>query len=73
MRGPGVPYCTGSRIEARVDIKNGHLKAIKATLSLSQHFVQNITIFVNLRFFWHFETVTNIRTWIKSHKYWRML
>ena len=32
-----------------------------------------ITIFVNLGIFWHFETVTNIRTWIKSHKYWRML
>ena len=32
-----------------------------------------IAIFVNLRFFWHFETVTNIRTWIKSHRYWRML
>jgi hypothetical protein len=32
-----------------------------------------ITIFVNLGFFRHFETVTNIRTWIKSHKYWRML
>ena len=32
-----------------------------------------ITIFVNLGFFWHFETVTNIRTWINSHKYWRML
>jgi hypothetical protein len=33
----------------------------------------SITIFVNLGFFWHFETVTNIRTWIISHKYWRML
>ena len=33
----------------------------------------HITIFVNLGFSWHFETVTNIRTWIKSHKYWRML
>ena len=32
-----------------------------------------ITIFVNLGLFWHFETVTNIRTWIESHKYWRML
>jgi hypothetical protein len=32
-----------------------------------------ITIFVNLGFFRHFETVTNIRTWIKSHRYWRML
>ena len=26
-----------------------------------------ITIFVNLGLFRHFETVTNIRTWIKSH------
>ena len=32
-----------------------------------------ITIFVNLGLFWHFEIVTNIRTWIKSHRYWRML
>ena len=32
-----------------------------------------ITIFVNLGLFRHFETVTNIRTWIKSHKFWRML
>ena len=32
-----------------------------------------ITIFVNLGFFQHFETITNIRTWIKSHRYWRML
>ena len=32
-----------------------------------------ITIFVNLGLFQHFETITNIRTWIKSHRYWRML
>jgi hypothetical protein len=32
-----------------------------------------ITIFVNLGLFRHFETVTNIRTWMKSHRYWRML
>jgi hypothetical protein len=32
-----------------------------------------ITIFINLGLFRHFETVTNIRTWIKSHRYWRML
>ena len=32
-----------------------------------------ITIFVNLGLFRHFETVSTIRTWIKSHKYWRML
>ena len=32
-----------------------------------------ITMFINLRLFRHFETFTNIRTWIKSHKYWRML
>ena len=31
-----------------------------------------ITIFVNLGFFRHFETVTHMRTWIKSHRYWRM-
>ena len=31
------------------------------------------TIFVNLGLFRHFEAVTNIRTWIKSHRYWRML
>ena len=29
-----------------------------------------ITIFVNLG---HFEIVTNIRTWIKPHRCWRML
>jgi hypothetical protein len=34
---------------------------------------ERITIFINLGLFWHFETVTNIRTWIKSHRYWRML
>jgi hypothetical protein len=28
-----------------------------------------ITIFVNLGFFWHFETIIDIRTWIKSHIY----
>ena len=33
----------------------------------------HITIFIKLGFFRHFETVTNIRTWIKSHWYWRML
>jgi hypothetical protein len=32
-----------------------------------------VTIFVNLGFFLAFETVTNIRTWIKSHIYWRIL
>ena len=32
-----------------------------------------ITIFVILGLFRHFETVTNIRTWIRSHIYWRML
>ena len=32
-----------------------------------------ITTFVNLGLFRHFETVTNIRTWIKPHIYWRML
>ena len=32
-----------------------------------------ITIFVNLGLFRHFETITNIRTWIKSHRYWKML
>ena len=31
------------------------------------------TIFVNLGLFRHFEIVTNMRTWIKSHIYWRML
>jgi hypothetical protein len=35
--------------------------------------IVSITIFVNLGFVRHFETVTNIRTWIKSHRYWRML
>ena len=33
----------------------------------------SITIFVNLGHFRHFETVTTIRTWIKSHRYWRIL
>jgi hypothetical protein len=27
----------------------------------------------HLGLFWHFETVTNIRTWIESHRYWRIL
>jgi hypothetical protein len=38
-----------------------------------QYWNRCIIIFVNLGLFRHFETVTNIRTWIKSHKYWRML
>ena len=33
----------------------------------------NITIFVNLEIFRHFEIVTNMRTWIQLHKYWRLL
>jgi hypothetical protein len=32
-----------------------------------------ITIFVNLGLFGHFETGTKIRTWMKSHRYWRMM
>jgi hypothetical protein len=46
---------------------------------ITNHFQRNlsdvakITIFVNLGLFRHFETVTNIRAWIKSHRYWRML
>ena len=39
-------------------------------ISLIKH---TITIFVNLGLFRHFGTVTNIRTWIKLHRYWRML
>jgi hypothetical protein len=35
--------------------------------------IRLITIFVNLGLFRQFETITNIRTWIKSHRYWRML
>ena len=31
-----------------------------------QYFTALILLFVNLRLFRHFETVTNIRTWIKS-------
>jgi hypothetical protein len=37
------------------------------------HLSYYITIFVNLGRHRHFETITNIRTWIKSHKFWRML
>ena len=33
----------------------------------------SMNIFVILGLFRHFETVTNIRTWIKSHRFWRML
>ena len=42
---------------------------------LSKHCLNcgDITIFVNLGLFQHFETVTNIRTWIKSQRYWGML
>jgi hypothetical protein len=32
-------------------------------------FFPNGMVFVNLRLFRYFETVTNIRTWIKSHGY----
>ena len=32
-----------------------------------------ITILIRLGLFRHFETFRNIRTWIKSHRYWRML
>ena len=35
--------------------------------------IVGITIFVNLGLLRHFETFTNIRTWIKPHIYWRML
>jgi hypothetical protein len=42
-------------------------------LVLAANFYTLITIFVNLGLFQHFETVTNIGTWIKSHRYWRML
>ena len=44
-------------------------------LILMQFFlcISCITIFVNSGMFWHFETVTNTRTWIKSHRYWRMV
>ena len=34
---------------------------------------RSITIFVNLGLFRHFETVANIKAWIKSHRYWKML
>jgi hypothetical protein len=47
------------------------------TLKLQNNYTSyrstEITIFVNLGLFRHFETVTNIRTWIKSHRDWRML
>ena len=35
--------------------------------------ITRITIFVNLGFSRYIETIANIRTWIKSHRYWRML
>jgi hypothetical protein len=35
------------------------------------HIMSFIIIFVNLGLFRHFEIITNIRTWIKSHRYWR--
>ena len=50
-----------------------HIKTLLKTAMQVHSKVSVITIFVNLGFFWHFETITNIRTSIKSHIYWRML
>ena len=46
-------------------------RSVKLFMKLveKKHEVLGITIFVNLGRFRHFETVTNIRTWIKSHMY----
>ena len=46
-----------------------HITVWLATMSSCNR----ITIFVNLGLSRHFEIVTNIRPWIKSHRYWRML
>jgi hypothetical protein len=49
---------------------NFHVHYSKVLLTIT---FDHITTFVNLGFFLHFETTTNIRTWIKSPRYWRML
>ena len=51
----------------------GLLVTISPPNQQQQQQQQHCTIFVNLGLFRHFETVTNIRTWRKSHRYWRML
>ena len=56
---------TRSCVDARIDIRKKD--------SCYKMIGPFITVFVNLGFFRHFETITNIRTWIKSHGYWRML
>ena len=55
----------GQNLEFMDDISSPRMKIVMS--------FDKITIFVNLVFFRHFETITNIRTWIKSHIYWRML
>jgi hypothetical protein len=53
--------------------KNLHTTLTDAKKNSETPSGESITIFVNLELFRHFETVTKIRTWIESHKYWRML
>ena len=43
----------------------GQFQLPNMTHTRSQNYTNTITIFVNLGFFRHFETVTNTRTWIK--------
>ena len=79
--GEAVEYTTGVLITAATHIFLtircllwGHNSMSSSNYDLVLYFYYTqITIFVNLGLFRHFETVTNIRTWIKSHWYWRML
>ena len=59
------------RIKQKMNARPVFYEITSDTFLLLQN--SRMTIFVNVGLFWHFETVTNIRTWIKSHRYWRML
>jgi hypothetical protein len=66
----GIISAIGGRDTLRpLDIWLGPSQVVYVKLNT----INNITIFINLGLFRHFEIVTNIRTWIKSHKFWRML
>ena len=71
-----IPWCEGHSQHIslqQICTPTGHLQITRNIIDISSPDKIWITIFVNLGPFRHFETVTNIRTWIKSHRFWRML
>jgi hypothetical protein len=65
-------YVCYSTVRATLHLEAKSIRCVRG-LKSSLLIGQKIAIFVNLGLFRHFEIVTNIRTWIKSHVYWRML